>query len=203
MRILPGGRFTATNVSPLMLIRRALGVELGQITGAPDWMNADRYDVNAKMATSRDISEEELQPLLQRLLADRFALNFHRETRFVPVYSLVVSREGSKLTMHAGDSVPSLKTEFAPDKATMLAGNTTMSAFSKALSRLPGRPVIDNTELKGGFDFKLEWSPDQTNGSALPSLFTAVQEQLGLKLEAVKGPVEVIVIDHAEPPSSN
>ena len=199
----PGGRFVATNVSPMMLIRKAFGLELYQLGGGPDWINTERYDVECKTAGARDITGEELRPLLQKLLAERFVLKFHRETRQVPVYLLGVAKNGAKLTVHTGDTGPSLNTDYSAGKSTLTARNTTIEEFTKALSRLPGRPVQDNTGIHGAYDFKLEWSPDQTGDFAAPSLFTALQEQLGLKLEAANGPVEMLVIDSVERPSEN
>lgn len=203
IRVTPGGRLTATNVTPLMLIRRAFDVEIFQLADGPAWLDSERYDVEARTADSLDIPPDELRRLLQTLLADRFALKVHREIQELPVYSLVTGKKGPALAAHVGDDAPSVSMDFSPGKAVMIARNTSMAAFARALSRLPGRPVNDNTGLRGTFDFTLEWSPDQTEESTGASLFTAIQEQLGLKLESTKGPVEVIVIDHVERPSEN
>ena len=133
--------------------------------------------------------------MLQTLLADRFALAIHRETRQLPVYSLVIAKSGSKLQQ--GDAAsPNFSTG-----TTSLRGTMDTAALAGHLTATLERTVIDNTGLKGTWEFSLTWVPeDQTDG---PSIFTAVQEQIGLRLESTKGPVQVLVIDSAERPSEN
>jgi uncharacterized protein (TIGR03435 family) len=174
-------------------IKQAYGVEDTQIVGGPNWIDREAFEINAK--ASAPVSAKELWPMLQTLLAERFALAMHRETRQLPVYSLVVAKSGSKLQQ--GDAAsPSFTSG-----ATLLRGTMDTAALAGHLTATLGRTVIDNTGLNGTWKFSLTWAAeDQTDG---PSIFTALQEQLGLKLESTKGPVQVFVIDHAEPPSEN
>jgi uncharacterized protein (TIGR03435 family) len=200
---LPGGRFVATNVSLKRLMESAFGVRDFQVTGGPGWTERDAYDVSAKSAGGTDIEDAELRPLLQAMLVDRFKLKFHREVRQLPVYSLSIAKSGSKMTAHVGPGGPSGGTLVASGRATMRATAAPVSRLAENLSRAVGRTVLDNTGVKGLYDFTLEWAPDQSVESNGPSIFTALQEQLGLKLDATKGPVEVIVIDGAVRASEN
>lgn len=143
-------------------------------------------------------SEDQLKLMLQTLLADRFRLVLHRETKQLPVYELIVAKGGPKLKESAEDASTFLHT----DAKSITAAKVAMPMFVKLLSQQMGRSVLDKTGLSENYDFKLEWTPDEANGDG-PSIFTAIQEQLGLKLEPSKGPVEVLVIDHAEKPSEN
>ena len=149
----------------------------------------------------------------QALLADRFKLSFHRETKEMPVYELVVAKNGPKLqTSTAGQA------QIRMGRGTLTAQKTSLNLLANNLSQNVGRVVIDKTGLTGDFDIKLEWTPEdgermgppRDNGETPPSapapglsIFTALQEQLGLKLEARKGPVEILVIDRTEKPSEN
>lgn len=198
----PGGLFTATNVNLKLLISRAFGVPEAQIEGGPDWIETEKYDVSARAGTPLEMTREELQPCLQALLADRFKLKFHRATKEGAVYSLVVAKNGSKLKEHSGGGNSGIGASSSSKRAEIAGTKTTMARLAEYLSAQAGRPVIDNTGLKGEFDFRVEWSTDDTGASG-PSIFTALQEQLGLKLNATKGPLEKIVIDGAEKASSN
>ena len=200
---LPGGRFSAINVSLKMLIQYANGIKDFQIAGGPRWLDSATYDIEAKTGRTGEISDEDLGRLLQALLADRFSLKFHRESRETSVYSLVVGRNGSKLIAHTGTGGPSGRTLFGSGKATMSATKATTARLAEVLSKVLGRSVVDNTGLSGDYDFTLEWVPDEKAESNGPSIFTALQEQLGLNLESTKGPVETLVIDSAEKASEN
>jgi uncharacterized protein (TIGR03435 family) len=142
--------------------------------------------------------------MLQQLLADRFALRLHRETKEITIYSLIVGKNGPKLK-EGGSAGPYLS---RPSPGRLAGQRASMSSLASALAGNLGRPVIDNTGLKGGYDFSLEWTADaapdavpaDTSG---PSLFTALQDQLGLRLESKKAPIEVLIIDRAEKPSPN
>lgn len=240
-------RFTAdgidaSGVSLQLLIRQAYGIEDNQIIGISGWMDSEQYDVQAKINPS-DIetlgklpfaeANKVRQRMLQALLADRFKLAVHRETRDLPVYALVIAKGGIK--MHeatAGDTYANgFKGPDGKSGAGMMRmgpGELTGQALPigslvSMLSQQSGHHVIDKTGLTGKYDFALKWAPgegetpmfkgppggpagaapppaDDSNG---PSLFTALQEQLGLKLDSQKGPVDVVVIDHAEKPSAN
>jgi uncharacterized protein (TIGR03435 family) len=225
---------TVTAVTLKVLIQSAFHVtgDYG-LSGGPPWLNSDRYDVEAKMdpeaadalsKLSKDDRAVVQQHMLQALLAERFGLVFHRENRDMPVYTLVIGKNGSKLhEAKPGDTYPNgIKLPNGPGGAgvmTMMGGpggswtvtaqGVPLSNFIPQMSYNSGRPIVDKTGLTGIYDFTLTYALDQNasaNASAepsAPSIFTAVQEQLGLKLESGKGPVEVIVIDRAEKPSGN
>lgn len=197
------GRYTAVNITIGTLIEYAFGVKNFQISGGPGWLNGDRYDIAATTGTSKDLKAEELQPYLQALLAERLQLRFHRETKEMQVYALGIAKAGPKLTAHAGPGDTSANMTNRPDKSSMKCTNRSMKSFADNLGRSLDQVVIDKTGLSGGYDFTLEWAPNPTPDSPEPSLFTALQEQLGLKLESTKGPVEIIVIDNIERPSEN
>lgn len=198
INVLPGGRFVATNVNLRTLVMSAFGVRDFQVTGGPGWVDGEAYDVSAKAPEGTHVDDAELKPLLQALLVERFKLKVHHEVRQLPVYSLIVVKKGPKLAPHTGPNGPSGRTLFSSGKATMSATAAPISALADNLGRAVGRTVQDNTGLQGLYDFTVEWVPDQTAASEGASIFTALQEQLGLKLEATHGPVEVIVIDSVE-----
>lgn len=194
----PGGRFTATSITLKALIQRAWDVRDFQITGGPGWVNAELFDVIAKASTSGAISGPDLDQMIQTMLRERFHLEIHRETKDMPIYSLVVAKTGPKL---------------APTAATMQTwskGNGSLVGTKVPMDMLAGdllesqlsRVVVDHTGIPGNFDIKLTWTPDNA-GEAGVSLFTAIQEQMGLRLESTHGPVEMLVIDRAEKPSEN
>jgi uncharacterized protein (TIGR03435 family) len=251
----PGGRYTASGVNLKMLIQQAYDIKDFQIVGGPAWMSSTPFDIVAK-AEDPNVTGAQIRLMLRSLLAERFQLKFHRETRELPVYTLVVGKNGHKLQLSATQPNPDGAPPSAPKPGALPAGavgggvglgtgagggtgvapkasgsmmsigpgqiNAQMapvSALVNMLAQQLGRPVIDKTDLKGSYDFKLEWTPDATarkgigagaggeappaGDSSGPSIFTAVQEQLGLRLESQKGPVEVLVIDAVEKPSGN
>jgi uncharacterized protein (TIGR03435 family) len=197
MKLNPG-RLTWSNVNLRKLIVQAYGAKDFQLSG-PEWLNSEIYDIAATMppATSTD----QVLLMLQSLLAERFQLKLHRETKEVPMYALVVGKTGLKIK--EGEFGHS-STSASPGQLT--AQKTPMAKLADFLSGQLGSPVMDMTGMKGFFDFTLEWAPEARPGDAgattdsVPgaSIFTAVQEQLGLKLDARKGPVEMLVIDHVE-----
>jgi uncharacterized protein (TIGR03435 family) len=196
------GRLNAS-MTARHLIQDAFGIKDFQISGGPAWLGNDNYDFVATTAAPIKLSDKVLEPLLQSLLADRFHLKYHRETKEFPVYSLVTAKNGPKLTKHTGTPGHSMDSYGGKDKRSMTATSLTMTDLASFLAQQMDRPVIDNTGIKGEFDVKLEWSPDQIGESSGPSVFTALQEQLGLRLESGKGPVEILVIDSIEKPSEN
>jgi uncharacterized protein (TIGR03435 family) len=206
------GRFTTSNTTLKMLITFAYDIRGHQLSGGPGWLDSDRYDIVAK-ADGANPSEAELKQMVQMMLADRFQLTIHRETKEMPVYALVVGKNGPKLHEAEGTGP-----QMSMGRGQLTAKKVSMELFAKQLGNQLGRSVVDNTSLNGDFDFKLEWTPDSgqpmgpkeggVDGPAPadasgPTIFTAVQEQLGLKLEAQKGPVEILVIDRAEKASEN
>jgi uncharacterized protein (TIGR03435 family) len=197
------GRYSATNVKVRELIQDAFRVKDFQISGAPHWTETEGFDIAATTGYSGDLTDKEMEPILQSLLADRFQLRLHRETKELPAYALVVAKNGPKLIAHSGDAGPDTSIRHGPGKLTLSATKATMSRLSDVLSRRTGRTVVDRTGLLGEYDLKLEWAPDPTAESVDASIFVALQEQLGLKLEPTKAPVEIVVVDRVERPSEN
>jgi uncharacterized protein (TIGR03435 family) len=198
---LPGGVFTATNVSLKSLMSRAFGVAEAQIEGGPGWIGSDEYDVEARADTPLEMTREEARPALQAMLAERFGLKFHRETRQGQIFSLTIAKGGPKLKAHNGEGRIGISASTGAGKVEIQGTNAPMARLAEYLSGQAGRPVVDNTGLTGQYDFVVAWTADDANGGA--SVFTALQEQLGLKVDATKGPIETIVVDGAQKPSAN
>jgi len=224
------GRFTATNVTLKMLIALAYKVRQLEISGGPAWIASDRYDINAKAADS-NVSADQSRLMIQRMLEDRFKLMVHRATKEMPMYVLLPAKDGLKIPDAKEGScvaIPSRPGQpFIPICGSFIVlpnglegKKISMAQLASSLSGIVGPPVIDETGYTANFDFHLEFTRDVTatpqlspaagdNGLATPgdtsgpSIFTAIQEQLGLKLEATKGPVDILVIDHAEKPSED
>jgi uncharacterized protein (TIGR03435 family) len=212
-----GGGFSATNATLKMLIKAAYGIYDHQLIGGAGWLESERYDIVAKAPPHT--SDNQLGPMLRMLLTDRFKLKLHRETRQMPVYALVLGKDGPKFQEvrrepKDGDG------DTRKGRGHLTGQRVPISDLAEILSGELGLSVLDRTGLKGFFDLKLEWIPDEsqlrgpgdgpdgkisTLGPDLngPSIFTALQEQLGLKLEKQIGPVEILVIDHVERPSEN
>jgi uncharacterized protein (TIGR03435 family) len=266
IRMAPGGRFTATNISLKMLMTMAYKIQPFQLASAPSWLDSDRWDIEAKPESSADeepakspadeekrMDDQRLR--IQSLLEERCKLTFHHETKELPVYALVVAKNGSKLKESAietpqpsprgddrnptntdgeGNTRLPIRDRILPGtpKRHMMMGfgqlsgeGVPLSFLAETLSRQLGRVVLDKTGLKGNYDLDLKWTPDPSQGMMGggpmgpggpggpgmppppdpngPTIFTAIQEQLGLKLESQKGPVDIIVIDHIEKPSEN
>jgi uncharacterized protein (TIGR03435 family) len=214
------GRFNAQNVTLAMLISRAYKVEDFQILGAPGWINSEHYDVDARTdgtATGQEING----PMLQSLLEERFKLVAHRETKDLPVYLLTVAKDGLKLTegtclTREPNSRPEPGQRQSAFCGYMGIGNNNLRATSIRMESLVGaltnilkRSVIDKTGFSRNFDVTIRWrdetapNPGAAATDEFASIFTALEEQLGLKLESAKGPVAVLVIDSAERPKPN
>jgi uncharacterized protein (TIGR03435 family) len=187
-----GNRLATVSTSLEFLIGWAYDIYPDQLYGKPKWLDSTRYDIIAAAPEE----QADFKERMQTLLAERFKLAVHRETRELAVYALVVAKDGPKvkLTELSGDM--NQNPFRMPGRGRLIGTGVTADALAKALSGQLGRTVKDATGLKGIFDFNLEWSPDQNTDGA--SLFTAIQEQLGLKLEGRKVPVEVLVIDRIE-----
>lgn len=201
--LLPGGRYVGTNATVRKLIRLAFGVEDEQIVGAPGWIDKERYDIDAKTGSNARLEPPEFQRDLLALLADRFQFRFHRETRERTVYWLVVSKSGAKLKEAAATAEASMSTNANGTKKVLEATAISMKDLAGMLSRQTHKEVEDHTGLAGKFDVRLEWDDSTEPDAQTPSIFTAVQEQLGLKLNPAKGEVGVIVVDAVERPSAN
>jgi len=196
------GRLTAQNVTLKRCIRGAYGVPEIQILGGPPWIGDDRYFIEATAAGP--VGDPELSVMLQALLAERFKLALHRETRALPGYALLV---GKGLKAKRSDPDSESRTNYS--QKSIQAERCTMAQLAQKLSDALHTPVADLTAISGAFDFTLEWTPDDMkaalggNAPFGPSIFAALQEQLGLRLESRKVPTGVVVIDHAERPSEN
>ena len=217
--------YSSMGVPVHMLIQEAYGIyEDGRIVGEPGWVTSQKYDVEAKVddsdaAAFQKLNTTQRRLMLQVLLADRFKLALHREPRERPVYSLMIAKGGPRLEETKPAQTPANPAQAFPRVTRGRPGELTvewmtMASLAGLLSQRVDRMVVDQTGLTGHFDFKLDWAPGNaapTPDSEIstspdppgPSIFTALQEQLGLKLESTKAPVEVLVIDHVEAPSDN
>lgn len=227
-----GNRFSARNVSLRMLVRRAYKVKDFELAGGPGWQDSSRYDITAS-APGPAIGEPEFKTMLQTMLASRFQLKVHREIRSMAVYDLVPVKGGLRVEAPNRDCVDPATFRPRPETRELPCGaffvgngvlegrRVSMTQVANALSDLTGRPVIEKTGYIGAFDLRLEFTfegiaamngggfstavlpAESTNGDAKPTIFTALQRQMGLKLESRKGSGEVLVIDRAERPDPN
>ena len=211
----PAGTLALRGFTLKDIIGFAYDMDNRQILNIPKEIESQRYDVVGKAEKSLMPANTDVKPMVQSLLAERFQLKFHRETREIPVYVLTVVKGGHKMKPRTeGDGGPPTSMLF--QGANLPARNTSIAMLAGGLQKLVlDRPIIDKTGLKGNFDFTLQWRPDGTQfggrGGTLPAaadpdrvdIFTALQEQLGLKLDAVRGPGDVMVIDKVEKPSEN
>ena len=205
------GRLSVANCTLKMLIAEAYHVYDFQVSGGPKWLDSDRYNIEAKAASGTTPDHKQIRAMLRKLLADRFQLAIRRETKDLPHYALELAKGGSKMQPSKDTQAP---VEFGVRmRRQVTAKNAPLSYLAETLSFLLGRVVEDSTGLTGAFDYKLEWMPDEaqvssdenptTIDSNVPSLFSALQEQLGLRLESRKGPVEILIVDRAEKASEN
>ena len=197
-----GDRYRAENVSLISLLRVAYAVQEFQIAGHPAWADVDRFDIDAKMEAGANSRDWPL--MLQRLLADRFKLAAHRESRDGPIYTLVVGSSGPRLTAAEPSKRANPGGDFSASPTQIVGTGVSMAELAMRLSRSIGVAVVDGTGLTGAFDVKLTWPVDDRfvgrGASASPTIFTAIQEQLGLRLQAGRGPVDMLVVDRAERP---
>jgi uncharacterized protein (TIGR03435 family) len=231
-------RFRVENSTMTELIRFAYNVKSDdQLPKEPRWIGSDRFDIDAKIPDAQAEATKNLLPdqkfeqyrlMVRSLLVDRFKLQVSRQMKELPVYALVVAKNGPKLTLVKGSLDPQVQhmpTLTGGSRGQLRAGAVSMALFTDWLSGrddIGGRVVIDETGLMGSYDFTLNWTPDEQRStmvnsvdasqgaagggaqeSPVGSILTALQEQLGLKLESAKGPVEKLVIDHIEQPSEN
>lgn len=212
-----GDRFKTINTTMIDLISFAYDVQQKQIVGGPDWMSTAKFDIAAQPDVPGTPNSKQLKTMLQKLLADRFQLKFHREKKELSAYVLSVAKNGPKLKKSQGDpkGLPGL---FFRGLGVLTVTNATMGDFAHLMqAAVLDRPVVDQTGLQDKYDFLLKWTPDESQfggmgikvpppsdaADAPPPLFTAIQEQIGLKLEAGKASVEVLALDHIEQPSAN
>jgi bla regulator protein BlaR1 len=218
---LPGGGLSGHGITAKFLIGRSYDAKDFQIIGGSSWIGREIFAIEAKPGENRknpilnlylnqrQKDDEEFKLRIQSLLADRFLLRIHRETREETVYSLVVAKNGPKFKESGFDAGDAEKGRFPglvmrPNE--LLGTSASLDVFAAEVSRRLGHNVIDRTGLNREYDFDLRWAPDTPDGDSVPdgpSIFTALQEQLGLKLESGKAPVDAIVIDNIEKPTEN
>jgi uncharacterized protein (TIGR03435 family) len=185
------------------------GMHKRQLVNAPDWIDMDRWDVRAVPDVPGRPNVMQMQSLMRKLLVERFGLVTHTEQRELSVYALTITKGGPKMTPSAGDpnGLPNENDNDNGGQRTMRMENATMTHLALLLKFMLDRPVVDQTGLTGRYDFQLKWTMDEsrvpTDGNAAPTVFTAIQEQLGLKLEPVKAMTDVMVIDKVERPGAN
>jgi bla regulator protein blaR1 len=224
----PGGRLNATNVTAKALIEWAYGIRDFQLSGEPGWADSERFDVAAKSDGNPryDFIKPELETMFRVVLADRFKLAVHRTTKEMPIYSLVLAKNGAKIQAVDEGDCPEVPTPENPCRSLrsnnfgqLTAKKAPLPALALVLVGYTRRVVVDNTGLKGSYSYTLDWTkylqpPELPPGvvpppnafdpaSMEPAIAAALEEQLGLKLEPGKGPVEMIVVDHLERPSEN
>ena len=215
-----GTHFRTFNFDVNDMIAIGFGLHAKQIIGAPDWLATDLYDVDGVPDVQGRPNLKQMGDILQKLLVDRFALKYHREQRELPVYAIQLAPGGPKMKETAAGPNDPQAFGFR-GLGDLIVGNMSMKDFAFGMqSAVTDRPVLDQTGLTGRYDFTLKWTPDDSqfaqfrgavppaqpagdNPNAPPSLYTAMQEALGLKFTATKAPDEVIVIDHIERPSAN
>jgi len=227
-----GLRYDLRCVRVKYLIQLAGSVRDFQVLDAPGWLDSDRYDIAVRVAppaggdvapnkpvaeltdAERQAGAERLRAMLRSLLADRFQLKVRRETRTLPIYALTVAAGGAKLRSSAAAVSGGLRF----GKGVLAGSHTDIAFFAQTLSQIVSRPVIDKTGLTGKYDFELKWTPDMSAAAGpfggaqrpqssvdtnSPNIFTAIREQLGLRLDSGKGPVDVVIVDRVEKPSGN
>jgi len=197
---LRNGTLNAENVSLLMLLQAAYDLSALRIVG-PNWLDSDRYDVAGK--SPEGVPDSELMPMLQALLKDRFRISGHREMKEMPVFEMIVAKDGLKMSAYDPTHPPVPPPNRNRGGATIM-GSGTMPQLARMLTRTAGRPVLDKTELSGRYNYVLNYTPlsaqapEGPSESGPPDFFTAVQQQLGLKFESKKESIEILVIDRAE-----
>lgn len=221
----PGGRFTASNSSLSLLVRYAYDVKPFQVSGAPDWVRSDRYDIAAQGDGNPGVPE--IRAMLRQLLEDRFRLKYHWDTKIAAGYALLMSKAGKLRESEPGDCPSPLSAlnsrpvdppgtpcgDLRNSPGHTFGRNLTAAELADSLSFFVGRFVLDKTGLTGKYDIDLQWTPDsvrlqssaspEVQDSTGPSIFTALQQQLGLRLETTKAPVKILVIEHVERPDQN
>ncbi len=209
-------RFVEKAYTLKLLIAAAYDLNPRTISGGPSWLESDHYDIVAVTPGEVRPTHNEQMAMLRSLLTDRFKLTFHREPKVFSIYELDLSKTGAKLKETASPNDPPTVGPGVvyPQRIVLPARNATIGEFASLLQRaILDRPVVDKTGLPGRYDFDLEWAPDETQfGGDVPTasadapsspLFSAIQQQLGLRLVATRGPVDALVVDKAERPSAN
>jgi uncharacterized protein (TIGR03435 family) len=209
-------RFVAKYYTLKLMIAAAYNLSPKVISGGPAWIESDHFDILALTPGDARPTQPEQMAMLRTLLTERFKLSFHREEKDFSIYALEVAKGGPKLkesTAPASDP-PQLISTVYPQRMHLPAKNATMGDFASLLQRaLLDRPVVDRTGLTGRYDFDLDWAPDETQfggevppataDAQAPPFFTAIEQQLGLHIEATRGMVQALVVDSAVQPTAN
>ena len=253
VRMAPGGRFEAQNITLRFLLQEAYGVKDAQISGAPGWVDSEHYNIDAKTddasagdgpgddkrKVDRDDMQARFRLMLQAMLADRFKLALHHDSKELSEYVLVVAKNGPKLHETSAPPADAAPTDRPPGppapgspmprgairimgRGDLSVSGVALAQFADVLSRQIGHIVVDKTGLKGEYDFTLKWTPDEGQGQMFrgageppregappppdangPSIFTALQEQLGLRLKPDKATVPVVIVESATSPTLN
>jgi len=214
-----GRHISYTNQTVKDLVLLAYGIQEKQLVDAPAWLGTEKYDIDGVPDIEGTPNLRQMQEMFRKLLADRFNLKVHMERRDLAVYALALGKGGPKIAKSQGDpdGLPHENLRPTPQLVTLKVTNASMSDFMGEMQMILDKPMVNQTGLTGRFDFTLQWAPDESQLSAIgmhisppegspnaqPELFTAIQEQLGLKLDAVKAPADVLVIDKVERPSAN
>jgi uncharacterized protein (TIGR03435 family) len=222
IRPMPGGQIImASGVSLKQIIQAMYHLNADQVSGGPSWLDSDLWDIEAK--AEKPSSTDELHEMFKTLLAERFKLQFHNETKEMNAYVLTVDKRGPKMKADDGPEQVDLPLRAVPGHAGLakeVGTGESMTHFARWLSQLLSKPVADRTGLDGHYDFTLEWAADpdliakkaERDGSSVPEaaapvngpdIFAALRAQLGLRLQSGKGPVEFMAIDHVERPTAN
>jgi uncharacterized protein (TIGR03435 family) len=193
-------------VEDILLI--GYGVQKSQLVGEPDWVKTEKWDVDGVPDVEGDPSMRQLREMMQKILKERFGMELHREQREMPVFALMVVKGGAKMTPNTSDPNGWMDQQNSAANGWDVENlkNASMPDLAEILQFRCNRPVVDQTGLKGRYDFKLQWTIDEartTDADAPPGLFTAIQEQIGLKLEPVKAQADVLVVDKVERPGAN
>lgn len=209
-------RFVEKYYTLKLLIAAAYDLNPRTISGGPSWIGSDRFDILALTPGDVRPTRDEQMSMLRNLLTDRFKLAFHRQQKEFSIFELQIAKNGPKLRKSTSppDAPAALLSTVYPQRIVLPARNTTMGEFTSLLQRaVLDRPVVDKTGITGKYDFDLTWAPDNSQfgggvaaaspDAPSPPFFTAVQQELGLRLVATKGPVDALVVDQAERPSAN
>ena len=221
-RMAPGGGFMATGVTVRQLIAQAWDVREFQISGGPGWLSSDRFDINAKgpADSPQMVPREQMQAMLRNLLQERFALKIREDKKEMPAYVLVAAKNGPKLTASPDSGQGQQRPGVRLGRGMISAKDSSMEMLARMLSQQLGRPVVDKTGLKGNYEFELHWTPEAGEMAHLPgpppgdagpasapadgpTIFAAVQEQLGLKLDSQKSEVPFITVESVSKPTEN
>ena len=207
-----GNRFVTEGTTFIDLFKYAYNVNPNQVVGGPEWLRTEKFDVVADPETEKRPSSDQMKALVQQLLVERFHVQMHHGQKLLSVYALVKTADTPKLKESAGNPA-GIPTVFYNPHGELSVGNATMANFATFLQRFVlDRPAVDQTGIPGRFDLELRWTPDGADAkandmtpdsAATPGLFTAIKEQLGLKLEAKKAETDVFVIDRVDQPSEN